>query len=60
MSLWRVNIASLPLRLRDLGDDLIDLDNGAQDQALLYLAAEYIEQLEATLAKINRALGHCT
>jgi len=60
MSTWRVNIADLPLRLRDLGDDLVDLDNGAQDQALLYLAAEYIEHLEAVRAKIRRALGDCS
>lgn len=60
MSIWRVKVAELPLRLRDLGDDLVDLDNGSLDQALLYLAAEYIEHLESILAKARRAIGDCT
>jgi len=55
---WRT--AALPLRLREMGDDMLDLDNGAIDRELLYLAAEYIEHLEATLAKISRAIGNCT
>lgn len=50
----------LPLLLRDLGDDLLDLDNGAKDRALLHEAAAYIEQLESILARATTALGPCT
>ena len=53
-------IAALPLLLRDLGDDLLDLDNGAQDRDLLYLAAQHIEHLESVLTSASIALGCCT
>jgi hypothetical protein len=53
-------LAALPLLLRQLGDDMLDLDDGHLDRSLLFLAAEYIEELEAALAKIGRALGNCT
>jgi hypothetical protein len=39
---------------------MLDLDDGHLDRSLLFLAAEYIEELEAALAKIGRALGNCT
>jgi hypothetical protein len=52
--------SALPLLLRDLGDDMLDLDNGAMDRELLYETAAYIELLESLITRARSAIGNCT
>jgi len=65
MTPMEARTAALSMRLRELGDCLRDLyepgyKTGNEDAELIYLAAAYIDHLEAVLAKIGRALGNST